>query len=57
MAAAKDTKFSMVMTMEDKAMLAALAAVDDVSEAQVVRAAVRRSYLERFGDKKPKTKK
>lgn len=54
MASAKDQKFNMVMSADDKAALAALADADDVSEAHVVRSLVRHAYLERFGEKRPK---
>jgi hypothetical protein len=54
MASAKDQKFNMVMSVEDKAMLESLSKVDDVSEAQVMRSLIRRSYAEKFPKKRPK---
>lgn len=54
MAPAKDQKFNMVMSAEDRSMLVSLSEVDDLSEAQIVRSLIRRAYVEKFGDKKPK---
>lgn len=54
MASAKDQKFNMVMTSEDRAMLAKLAEREDVSEAQIVRSLIRRAFAEMRPAKKTK---
>lgn len=54
MAAAKDIKFNMVMSEDDKAMLERLAALDDVSEAQVVRMLIREKHSDRVPGKRRK---
>ncbi len=51
MASTKDVKFNMMMSSEDKEMLTALAERDDVSEAQIMRMLIRRSYAEAFPQK------
>lgn len=42
---------------EEIAMLNALAEAEALSASDIVRTLVRRAYAEKFGDKKPKTKK
>jgi hypothetical protein len=42
---------------EEIAMLNMLAEADALSASDIVRTLIRRAYAERFGDKKPKTKK
>jgi hypothetical protein len=42
------------MTAEELAMLRALAEGDGLSQSDVVRQFIRRTYRERFGEKKPK---
>jgi len=42
------------MTAEELAMLRALAEGDGLSQSDVVRQFIRRTYRERYGDKKPK---
>ena len=49
MASAKDQRFNMALSAEDKAMLASIAAADDVSEAQVLRLLIREAHAARFG--------
>jgi hypothetical protein len=53
----KDTKLTVMVSEPDLAMLKALAEADDVSASHVVRFLVRGAYAQRFGDKKPKTKR
>ena len=55
MASAKDVKFNMVMSEEDKALLEHLAKLDDVSEAQVVSSLIREKYAARVP--RPRQKK
>jgi hypothetical protein len=47
MVTAKEVKFNMVMSAEDKAMLEKLAAMDDVSEAHIVRTLIREKHAAR----------
>lgn len=42
---------------EELAMLAAIAEAEGVSGADVLRLFIRRTYAERFGDKKPKPRR
>lgn len=46
--------FTVRMTADEIAMLRALAEADGLSQSDVVRVFIRRSYAERFGDKKPR---
>ena len=54
MATAKDQKFNMMMSADDKAMLEKLSERADVSEAQIVRTLIRQAFAEAFPPKKSK---
>jgi|HubBroStandDraft_4_1064222.scaffolds.fasta_scaffold972946_1 hypothetical protein len=54
MATAKDLKFNMMMSADDKAMLEKLSERADVSEAQIVRTLIRQAFAEAFPPKKSK---
>ena len=54
MASVKDIKFNMVMSTEEKDMLARLAGMDDVSEAQVIRTLIREKHAQRVPGKRRK---
>jgi hypothetical protein len=57
MATAKDTKLTAMISEADMAMLKALSEADDVSASHVVRILIRKAYVERFGEKKPRAKR
>ena len=46
-------RFNMVMTVEERAMLQALAEAMEASESDVIRQLVQRAYARKFGDKDP----
>lgn len=46
-----------MISEEDMAMLKELSAADDVSASHVVRLLIRRAHVERFGEKKSKSKR
>jgi hypothetical protein len=57
MATAKDLKFNMMMSADDKAMLVKLSERADVSEAQIMRTLIRQAFAEAFPPKRPMTKR
>jgi hypothetical protein len=53
----KSERLAMRMAPSEVSMLRALSEAAGESDANVVRQLIRRAYAERFGDKKPRTKK
>jgi uncharacterized protein (DUF1778 family) len=50
-------QFHMRLSGEEDRMLRAVADAEGLSASDFLRQAIRRAFIERFGDKKPKTKK
>lgn len=57
MVEARDERLNLRVGKSEVAMLDALAEVDGLTASDVIRVLIRRTYAERFGDKKPKAKK